>query len=44
MAWKLAGESFENCSCDIFRPCITYGLAFDNSGKNGHFREFAWQG
>jgi hypothetical protein len=21
-----------------------YGLAFDNTGKNGHFREFAWQG
>lgn len=21
-----------------------YGLAFDNTGKNGHYREFAWQG
>jgi hypothetical protein len=21
-----------------------YGLAFDNTGKNGHFRQFAWQG
>jgi hypothetical protein len=21
-----------------------FGLSFDNSGKNGHFREFAWQG
>jgi len=21
-----------------------YGLSFDNTGKNGHFREFAWQG
>lgn len=20
-----------------------YGLSFDNTGKNGHFREFAWQ-
>ncbi|MGP7995973.1 MAG: DUF1326 domain-containing protein [Streptosporangiaceae bacterium] len=20
-----------------------YGLAFDNTGKNGHFRQFAWQ-
>ena len=20
-----------------------YGLAFDNTGKNGHFRDFAWQ-
>jgi hypothetical protein len=21
-----------------------FGLSFDNTGKNGHFREFAWQG
>jgi hypothetical protein len=21
-----------------------YGLSFDNTGKNGHFRQFAWQG
>ena len=21
-----------------------FGLAFDNTGKNGHFREFAWSG
>jgi len=21
-----------------------YGLSFDNTGKNGHFRDFAWQG
>ena len=20
-----------------------YGLSFDNTGKNGHFRDFAWQ-
>jgi len=21
-----------------------YGFSFDNTGKNGHFRQFAWQG
>jgi hypothetical protein len=21
-----------------------FGLSFDNTGKNGHYREFAWQG
>ena len=21
-----------------------FGLTFDNTGKNGHYREFAWQG
>jgi hypothetical protein len=26
MAWKLAGEYFENCSCDILCPCITSSL------------------
>lgn len=27
MAWHLAGEYFENCSCDILCPCITSSLA-----------------
>jgi len=27
MAWRLAGEYFENCSCDILCPCITSSLA-----------------
>jgi hypothetical protein len=31
VAWQLAGEDFEN------------GLSFDNIGKNGRYREFAWQ-
>lgn len=78
MAWKLSGEYFENCSCEVLCPCTTSSmqgpadyercrvpfickiregsfddvslddLAFimvvDNTGKNGHFREFAWQG
>src|SRR5688572_13774423 len=26
MAWKLAGEYFENCSCEILCPCITSSL------------------
>ena len=26
MAWKLAGEYFENCSCDILCPCLTSSL------------------
>jgi hypothetical protein len=21
-----------------------YGWSFDNTGKNGHYRDFAWQG
>jgi hypothetical protein len=21
-----------------------FGLSFDNTGKNAHYREFAWQG
>ena len=83
MAWRLAGEYFENCSCDIrimefevegltapdsdevmeitgtIHPMgsnlpiarslggryedADFGLAFDNTGKNGHYREFAWE-
>lgn len=32
MAWRLAGEYFENCNCDILCPCITSSLqeAADN--------------
>jgi hypothetical protein len=26
MAWKLAGEYFENCSCDVLCPCITSSM------------------
>ena len=26
MAWRLAGEYFENCSCDILCPCITSSM------------------
>jgi hypothetical protein len=80
MAWRLAGEYFENCSCDMefeveavtnpqtgevleitgtVHPMGSnlpiakgvvgryddpdFGLSFDNTGKNGHYREFAWQ-
>ncbi len=54
MAWSLEGEYMENCSCDVLCPCITSSMAgpadtercltFDNTGKNGHYRDFAWQG
>lgn len=27
MAWRMVGEYFENCSCDILCPCITSSLA-----------------
>jgi hypothetical protein len=26
MAWQIAGDYFENCSCDILCPCITSSL------------------
>lgn len=26
MAWRLTGEYFENCSCDILCPCITSSM------------------
>ena len=26
MAWKLTGEYFENCNCDILCPCITSSI------------------
>lgn len=27
MSWKLTGEYFENCSCEILCPCITSSMA-----------------
>ncbi len=27
MAWKMKGDYFENCSCDILCPCITSSMA-----------------
>ncbi|MER3408556.1 MAG: VldV [Thermoleophilia bacterium] len=27
MSWRLAGEYFENCNCDVLCPCITSSMA-----------------
>ena len=27
MAWRLSGEYFENCSCDVLCPCLTSPIA-----------------
>src|SRR5579871_454606 len=27
MVWRLAGEYFENCSCDVLCPCLTSPIA-----------------
>jgi hypothetical protein len=51
MAWRVADECFEECSCDTpIARCIvggyddaSSGLSFDNTGKNGQYCGLARQ-